>query len=83
MSKQSATLQRAGRYAVRITGPSGWSRYITRQGDESDNTGLAQTFERPLMAYRLIDGLMTLPGSGNVVYEVVNLDDPEECPEDE
>ena len=72
-----------GRYAVRITGPSGYSRFLTRQGEESDRPHLAQTFERPLLAYRMIDGLRTLPGAGNLTYDVVNLDDPEEACHDE
>jgi hypothetical protein len=72
---------RAGRYAVRSTGPAGHSRYITRRGEESDNPEAAQTFEVSCLAHRMADGIR--PIWPNCIVDVVNLDDAEDpCHED-
>ena len=76
MSQESRTSRNEPRYAVRVTGPSGHSRYVTRQGDESDDQDKAQTFVVACLAHRMADGIR--PIWPNTVYDVVNLDDPED-----
>lgn len=76
--KPSSTPSQA-RYAVRVTGPAGHSRYLTRKGDESDNPEIAQTFDVACLAHRMVDGL-TLR---NCIVDVVNLSDEEDPCHDE
>lgn len=66
------------RYAIRVTGPAGHSRYVTLAGLQTDEAERAYAYtdlgvaQQAASSYRNING-------GNVICDVVNLDDAEDA----
>jgi len=67
------------RYAVRVTGPAGHSRYIAIGGVEDDRIENAFAYRDGRVAWEAATHYQRT--HNNVVCDVVNLDDPEaQCP---
>lgn len=65
-----------GRYAIRVTGPAGHSRYVTLGGLQTDDPEGAYAYRDAGTAHQA--ALSYGRNAGNAVCDVVNLDDPED-----
>lgn len=72
----SAFPKRSDRYAVRVTGPAGHSRYLTLGGGETDQDDAAYAYSTAGAAWGAAGSYQRT--EANVVCDVVNLDDPED-----
>ena len=69
---------KAKRYAVRVTGPAGHSRYVTMLGGEDDRESEAFVYTTVQMAEKSAAQYRAAQSRQNIVCDVVNLDDPED-----
>lgn len=65
------------RYAIRVTGPAGYSSYVTLGGGQSDDHERAYHYSTAGMAWQAAASWRRQT-TENVVCDVVNVDDPED-----